>query len=68
MLSQLNTTTLLCFVFLLKPFTLAGFEPRSSVPEVDTLSIAPRRQGKNCSTYGLPGRRSMLEKGIIFFS
>jgi hypothetical protein len=28
-----------------KPYTLAGFEPGSSVPEDDTMSIAPRRQG-----------------------
>jgi hypothetical protein len=39
----LCTTTLQCFP--LKPYTLAGFEPGSSVPEAETMSIAPRPQG-----------------------
>jgi hypothetical protein len=30
-------------MFSLKPYTLAGFEPRSSVPEADAMSITPRR-------------------------
>jgi hypothetical protein len=30
-----------------KPYTLAGFEPGSSVPEADAVSTAPCRQGKN---------------------
>jgi hypothetical protein len=34
-----------CFVFV-KPFTLAGFEPGSSVPEDDSVSTAPGRHGK----------------------
>jgi hypothetical protein len=28
-----------------KPYTLAGFEPRSSVPEADAMSTAPGCQG-----------------------
>jgi hypothetical protein len=31
--------------FPLKPYTLAGFEPGSSVSEADAMSTAPRRQG-----------------------
>jgi hypothetical protein len=30
----------------LKTYTLAGFEPGSSVPEADAMSTAPRHQGK----------------------
>jgi hypothetical protein len=32
-------------IFSLKPYTLAGFEPGSSVPEANVMSTAPRRQG-----------------------
>jgi hypothetical protein len=39
-----HTTELLRFPKNLM-FTLAGFEPGSSVPEVDAMSTAPRRQG-----------------------
>jgi hypothetical protein len=28
-----------------KPYTLAGFEPGSFIPEVNAMSTAPRRQG-----------------------
>jgi hypothetical protein len=42
-LSQLNTTALLCFPP--KTYPLVGFEPGSSVTEVDAMSTAPRRQG-----------------------
>jgi hypothetical protein len=31
-------------MFPLQPYTLAGFEPGSSVPEADAMSTAPRRR------------------------
>jgi hypothetical protein len=37
-------------MFFLKPYTLAGFEPGSAVPEADAMSTAPRRQGIFCKT------------------
>jgi hypothetical protein len=40
-LSQLYTTVLLRFSY--KPFTLAGFEPGSSVPGGHAVSIVPHR-------------------------
>jgi hypothetical protein len=42
-LRQFHTTAL--FVFPQKPYTLAGFEPGLSIPEVDAISNEPRRQG-----------------------
>jgi hypothetical protein len=35
-------------MFSLKPYTLVGFEPGPSVPEVDAMSTAPHRQGDYC--------------------
>jgi hypothetical protein len=40
--TQLYTTAMLHVS--LKPYTVAGFEPGSSVPEADAMSTAPRRQ------------------------
>jgi hypothetical protein len=44
---SLYATALLCFP--LKPYTLVGFEPGSSVPEVDVMSTAPRRHARALS-------------------
>jgi hypothetical protein len=42
-----------CYAYFpLKPYTLTGFEPESSVTEEDKMSTAPRRQGthvKRCT-------------------
>jgi hypothetical protein len=37
----------------LKPYTLTGFEPRSSVSEADAMSTAPRRRGHRMTLCGL---------------
>jgi hypothetical protein len=47
----LYTTAFLLFPK--KPYTLAVFEPRSSVPEADTMSTAPCRQGLSYESYYL---------------
>jgi hypothetical protein len=54
-ISQLNTQTMhfesIILMFSKKTSTLAGFEPGSSVPEVDAMSTAPSNQGMRRCTY-----------------
>jgi hypothetical protein len=42
--SKFLITALLC-MFSLKPYTLAGIEPGSEVPQADAMFMAPRHQG-----------------------